>query len=348
MTPLSDSQKQLLFDYSFGLTSDHDAEEAKELLSTSPEAAQLCNLLQSALSPLDSVELDRCPDDLAERTIQRLKEQAQLARSTGRLEQLLSAEHAVTIPLRVPFWQNWSEIATVAAVLALFMSVLFPAFGLARQRHWQARCQAQFGDISGGLASYVSDHGGQIPSVPMAQGAFWWMVGAKDPENPSNTRRAWPLVRAKYVPLSAFCCPARRDRGHPDPDTVLVEKYDDFPSRSLMDYSVRIDGPRASQPALGHKQVFLADMNPLSEEFPREFSTTPSIVLRDSLLKANSRNHRGRGQNVLFDDGSVEFTRTRRTSFSDDDIFTLQGMTRGCKVNGSERPSSNTDTFLVP
>jgi len=348
MTPLSDAQKQLLFDYSFGLTSDRDAAEAEALLSTSPEAAQLCDLFKSALSPLESVDPEPCPDDLAERTIQRLKEQAQLARGTGRLEQLLSVEHAATIPLRVPFWHNWSEIATVAAVLALFMSILFPAFGLARQRHWQSQCQSQFGDISGGLASYISDHDGQIPTVATAQGAPWWKVGTQGPETPSNTRRAWLLVRGKYVPLSAFICPARRDRGRPDPDTVLVERYNDFPARSFVHYSVRIDGPQAAAPALGRKRVFLADMNPLSEEFPREFSTIPSILLGDSLLKANSRNHRGRGQNVLLDDGSVEFTRTRRTSFSDDDIYTLKAMCPGCKVTGSERPSSEDDDFVIP
>ncbi len=89
MTPLSDAQKQLLFDYSFGLTCDRDTAEAEELLSISPEAAQLCDLFRSALSPLESVELEPCPDELAERTIQRLKDQAQLARVPGRLEELL-------------------------------------------------------------------------------------------------------------------------------------------------------------------------------------------------------------------------------------------------------------------
>ena len=346
--PLSDAQKQLLFDYSFGLASDSDAAEAEELLAASPEAAQLCDLFKLALSPLESVELEPCPDDLAERTIQRLKEQAQLARGTGRLEELLCAEHAATIPLRVPFWHNWSEIATIAAVLVLFMSILLPALGLARQRHWQTQCQAQFGDISGGLASYTADHNGQIPTLAMAPGGPWWKVGTQGPENQSNTRRAWLLVRGKYVPLPAFLCPARRDYGRPDPDTVLVDKYNDFPARSFMHYSVRIDGPQTSQPVPGRKRVFLADLNPLSEEFPREFSIIPNILLRDSLLKANSRNHRGRGQNVLLDDGSVEFTRTRRTSFSDDDIFTLQNMSPGQKVRGDERPASEYDDFVAP
>ncbi len=348
MTPLSDAQKQLLFDYSFGLTSDRDTSEAEDLLSTSPEAAQLCDLLQSALSPLESVDPEPCPDDLAERTIQRLKDQARLAVGPARLEELLSAEPAPAVPLRVPFWHNWSEIAAIAAVLLLFISILMPALGLARQRHWQSQCQSQHGDIYAGLANYVTDHDGQFPTVPMAQGGPWWKVGTQGPENQSNTRRAWLLVKQGYVPLPAFTCPARRDTGRPDPKSVQVARYNDFPARSFMHYSVRIDGPQTPEPTLGRKKVFLADLNPLSEEFPRDISTIPSIELRDSLLKANSRNHNGRGQNVLLCDGSVEFCRTRRTSTSDDDIFTLRTMSTGQKVHGVERPASEDDTFVGP
>lgn len=348
MTPLSDAQKQLLFDYSVGQTSERETVEAEDLLFKNEEAAQLFEVLRAALAPLDSVELEPCPDELAERTILRLKE---LARATGgrtQLEQLLYAEHARTIPLRIPFWRNWGDIAAVAAALVLFMSVLFPALGLARQRHWQSRCQSQFADIYGGLTNYISDHDGQFPTVATAQGTPWWMVGAQGPENLSNTRRAWLLVKHVYVPTSAFLCPARRDAGRPDTRTLPVANYDDFPARSYIHFSVRIDCPRSSSAGLIHKRVFLADLNPLSEEFPRDISASPSIELCDKLLKANSGNHRQRGQNILFCDGSVEFSKTRRVSFSDDDIYTVQTMSCGQKVRGDERPSSEADTFVAP
>jgi hypothetical protein len=348
MTPLSDSQKQLLFDYSFGLTAEPDTAEVEQLLSSNQEAAQLHESLEAALSPLESVDVEPCPDELAERTIQRLTEQARIAASQGHLEQLLPAERGVTVPLRVPFWRNWSEIAAVAAVLVLFMTVLFPAFGLARQRHWQSRCQSQFAGIGSGLAGYVSDHDGQLPTVPVAQGGPWWKVGTQGPESPSNARRAWLLVKDGYVSLAAFTCPGRPDSTRPDPRTLRVAQYNDFPARSYMHYSVRIDGPQTARPVLGRKKVFLADLNPLSEEFPRDISASPSIELRDALLTANSRNHSQHGQNVLLDDGSVQFIKTRRTSFSDDDIYTLKAMSCGCKVNGCERPNSQDDTFVAP
>ena len=348
MTPLSDAQKQLLFDYSFGMTGERDTAEAEQLLSSSPEAAQLCDLLKSALSPLDAVEPEPCPDDLAERTIARLIEQARLTSGQGQLERLLNTEQGRVVPLRVPFLRNWTEIAAMAAVLVLFAGVLYPAFGLARQKQWQAHCQSHFAGIYSGLAAYVNDHDGRLPTVATAPGSPWWKVGAQGPETPSNSRRAWLLAKLGYAPLTAFICPARRDPGRPDPATIPVAQYNDFPARSFIHFSVRIDGPQDAQPSLGRKRVFLADLNPLSEEFPSDLSTPASIELRDTLLKANSRNHRQRGQNVLLCDGSVEFTKTRRTSISDDDIYTLQAMSCGQRICGCERPASDSDTFVAP
>ena len=84
MTPLTDEQKQLVFDYSFELTSEHQTAEAERLLATNQEAAELHLSLKAALSPLDSVEPEPCPDELAEGTIQRLKEQAQAEFGPGR------------------------------------------------------------------------------------------------------------------------------------------------------------------------------------------------------------------------------------------------------------------------
>ncbi|MBN1507296.1 MAG: hypothetical protein JW955_10645 [Sedimentisphaerales bacterium] len=348
MTPLSDAQKQLLFDYSVGMTCEHEAAEAEQLLSSSDQATQLYDLLRSALSPLESVEIEPCPDELAERTIQRLKEHARIARSQGQLDRLLAVEQARTLPLRVPFLRNWTEVLAMAAILVLFMSVLLPAFGLVRQKQLQSRCQSNFGSIYGGLASYVADHDGRFPTVTMAEDGSWWRVGTQGPESPSNARRLWLLVRNDYARMDQFLCPARPHRSAPNPVTFVVANYNDFPSRSHIDFSVRIDGPQSSRPVLGRKKVFLADLNPLSEQFPRDTSASPSIELCNSLLKANSRNHRGYGQNVLFCDGSAEFARTRRTSVSDDDIFTLRNMSCGCRVNGSERPASDDDTFVVP
>ncbi len=85
MSPLKDRQKQLLFDYCIGLTSEEQTAEAQALISGNDEAAEIHSKLKAALAPLDTIQPEPCPDDLAERTILRLNN---LARSSQlRLQQ---------------------------------------------------------------------------------------------------------------------------------------------------------------------------------------------------------------------------------------------------------------------
>jgi len=58
MTMLSDRQRQLLFDYSLGLTSESETEEAESLIASNEEAGELYRSLQETLAPLENVELE--------------------------------------------------------------------------------------------------------------------------------------------------------------------------------------------------------------------------------------------------------------------------------------------------
>jgi hypothetical protein len=353
MTPLNGQQKQLLFDYSLGMTSERDSAEAERLLATHEEAAGIHSALKQALAPLDTLEVGPCPDELADVTVSLLKAEAQtLAQAlpaSDRLETLLAAE-SVSAPavIRLPFWRNWGDLAAVAAVMVLFAGVVIPALGMARQKYYQTRCQANLGDIHGGLTRYVSDNDGRLPNVAATPGAPWWKVGYQGAENQSNTRGAWLLVKQGYVPLDAFSCPGRRDdraRGN----TAQIQKLNDFPSRASMHFSMRVCCSEVGKKGLNQRIEIFADRNPISEEFPSDYSK-PFLGLRLSpeLLTINSRNHRGRGQNALFSDGSVEFTRKRHTRASKDDMYTLAEMSDGCKVSGCEVPSCEKDAFMAP
>ena len=96
------------------------------------------------------------------------------------------------------------------------------------------------------------------------------------------------------------------------------------------------------------RKVLMADLNPIAEELPTDYSAQVNLRLSENLLRSNSRNHGGRGQNVLFTDGSVQFLRRRHTNSSNDDIYTTEEMSNGCSIRGYERPSCETDAFLAP
>ncbi len=348
MIPLNDQQEQLVFDYAFGLTSEGSAAEAEALLASHPEAARIHQTLREALSPLDSLPQEVCPDDLAERTVSGLMERVQIGAGRDRLEQLLEAEEEPHSQIGIPFWRNWGDIAAVAAVLVLVVGVLLPTLSHMRQRYWRQECQSQLAGVHGGLVSYVNDHDGRLPSVPVAPGSPWWKVGYQGAENHSNTRRAWLLVKQGYVEPSRFICPGRRESRDLRIETLDVAQYNDFPGRAYIHFSIRVGCPQSQSQGLVGRKVLFADLNPIAERLPSDYSATFNLRMCQDLLTSNSRNHNRRGQNVLFCDGSVEFARRRYTSVSEDDIYVLTDMADGCEVRGYEVPSCETDAFLAP
>ena len=348
MTPLNSQQKQLLFDYSLGLTSEHENAEAERLLASSEEASDIYHALRAALEPLDSVEPEICPDVLVNQTLDRLRQGAQAGAEPDRLEQLLAAESEDATIVKVPFWRNWGDLAAVAAVIVIFVGVLVPTLSFARQKYFQTRCQAQLAGIHEGLANYADDHEGQLPTVAMAPGSPWWKVGYQGTENHSNTRRAWQLVQQNYVPLERFVCPGRSESRNLRFDTIKIGNYNDFPGRLYIQFSTRLGCPQSREQGLTQKGVLLADLNPISEKLPASHTEPLKLRLGSELLTSNSTSHNQRGQNVLFGDGSVRFLRQRHVDSSDDDIYTLAEMGDGCEVTGCEVPSCETDAFLVP
>jgi hypothetical protein len=348
MTPLNDYQKQLLFDYSLGMTSGPETDEAQRLLGFNQEAAELHDMFQGALAPLAILESEPCPEDLTERLFLRLNSAATAASGRDRLEELLAAEQSEPRTIRIPLWRNWSEVIAAAAAIILFVGILFPTVGFMRNQYWQTRCGGQLGSIYGGLRNYVSDHDGLLPAVAMAPGTPWWKVGYQGKENHSNSRRAWLLVTGGYVEPQMFLCRGRREARGLNFEGFKIQDLKDFPSRMYISFSVCMTCPTSNRRGLTSKRVLMADRNPLFEDLPSDHSTLLRLEISERQVSSNSRNHNYRGQNALLYDGSVEFTKVRYTSISDDDIYTLRDMCCGTKVHGCEVPSCDTDFFLVP
>ncbi len=348
MKPFNDQHRELLFDYSLGLTSESETTEAERLLAESHEAASLYEALRSVLAPLDALEVEPCPEELAERTVLRLKETSRATSQVDRPQELLSAANVGGETIRIPFWRNWGDIAAVAAVLVLFVGVGLPTLSFARQKYWQTHCQANLANVREGFVNYVADHDGRLPSLAVGAGSPWWKVGYQGPEDHSNTRQGWLFVRQGYVSPEKFLCPARRVEGKVSFDRLKVEEYSDFPGRKFIGFSIRIGCPQSKENDWTSRKVLMADLNPIAEELPTDHSAEVNLRLSEELLRSNSRNHGGRGQSVLFGDGSVRFLRTRHTSFSDDDIYTLAEMSSGCRIRGYERPSCEQDAFVAP
>ncbi|MCK4753515.1 MAG: hypothetical protein KAS75_08705 [Planctomycetes bacterium] len=343
MTSLNTKEKQLLFDYAVGITTEKESKEAKLLISVNEEAGGLYSNLKSALVPLGNLEDEVCPDDLAEGTIWRLNNMAKS--SQLRLQQLITSEQTKKVTLRSRFWRNFGEIAAVAALILFVSGILLPPLNFARQKSWQTRCQKQLSSIFQGSSSYRGDHDGQLPSVATAAGEPWWKVGYQGTENHSNTRSIWLLVKGDYVDPADFVCPGRSQGRALQFDISDVSNYNDFPARRYVTYSFRIKCDKSLMESSHGRQALMADLNPLFEKLPQNYAGHLKLKLDESLLNINSINHNRHGQNVMFGDGSVNFVKSRNIGILQDDIFTLQNTDL---YQGVEVPSCETDAFLAP
>jgi prepilin-type processing-associated H-X9-DG protein len=193
-----------------------------------------------------------------------------------------------------------------------------------------------------GLSNYKNDNNGQLPAFASTPGTTpWWRVGDQGPENVSNTRRMWILVKKDYVKPGDFLCPGKKTAYNFD---YNPKEYNDFPNRTLVMYSFRIGCPKTAMDNAGHR-VIIADQNPHFAILPALTESGLKVTLTDKMLRRNSDNHNGRGQNALFCDGSVVFVKSRYTDASHDDIFTIQNMQN---YQGVELPTTEADAFLAP
>jgi hypothetical protein len=347
MNPLNDGQKELIFNYCMGLTSEKEAAEAKSLILSNKEASEIHANLKSALAPLDSIQPEPCPDDLALRTVWRLKNAANA--SQNRLNELLASEQSREIPYKTLNWTQWGKRLAVAAVFTVVGSILLASFTAltqyARQNSITKQCQIQQGSIFQGLSNYMADFDGRPPTVAAAEGAPWWKVGYQGSENQSNTRNVYLLVKNGYVKPNVFVCPGIKNNEVITISSDKIQTYKDFPNRNCVSFSFQITYKGTENNKLQCRKVIMSDRNPLFESLPEDYNSPMRLRLNRDLLNINSKNHKRRGQNVLFGDGRVEFLRTRHVGISEDDIFTLQDTDI---YQGSEVPSRETDFFVVP
>ncbi|MHC4622867.1 MAG: hypothetical protein ACYS4W_03085 [Planctomycetota bacterium] len=328
------------------MTSMREAAEAEKLVASNTEAAEIHKKIRSSLAPLEALKSETCPDELVEGTIWRARS---LARSSQRqLQKLIADEQAKGFGAKNHVWKSLTKIAVAAAVILIVLGTWSAPLDLIRHKYRQHQCNMQLVRIFRGLSNYIADHDGRMPAVASAAGAPWWKVGYQGEENHSATRSIWLLVKGDYANPADFVCPGKRQKLKVRFEPRQLQSWNDFPARSYITYSVRIMCDKSKSKGLRRRKVLIADVSPLFENLPDDFSKPFKLVLDEALLTLNSSNHGRRGQNVLFCDGSIKFLKERHADISYDDIFTLREMHLGSEIQGCEVPSCETDSFLAP
>jgi hypothetical protein len=205
-------------------------------------------------------------------------------------------------------WWRRADLLVAASLLILVGGLgVVGVVRLLPSRH-VVECANNLRQFDQALETYADTHNGQYP----------W-VGATRPKNFAGSFVA-ALNEARLMPAGlSVSCPG--DPPQPPSGLTFTQleglKPDEFLSatRTLAGYYAY---------SLGYQEpggMALLGVTRSMEDRVPIMADAPSCASGNAVLAGNSPNHEGRGQNVLFRDGHVEFHTTRTLGAGGDDIY---------------------------
>lgn len=234
------------------------------------------------------------------------------------------------------------ELLVVIAILGVLLAVLLPAAERAREKAMNVKCAANLHQIGMGLLSYANENRGRFPRTaydPVAPLAYGTNAAASDPFRPGGpaandvTAALFLLLRGGRVPAVAFTEPYTDELSDaPDPaaDPGRRSNFTDY--KRNLGYSYADPYPTAAAIAAG------------CDGLTTRLSATFAVMadLNPGKPGRNSRNHEGRGQNVLYADAHVVWTDTPKAGLNGDDVYSnATGVVAG-------PPTGPGDSVLLP
>ena len=275
------------------------------------------------------------------------------------------------MPSRRPRGFTLVELLVLVLLLALLTGVVLRL--VVRTHHHEGgrvRCASNLRQIGQALQMYANDFGGQFPRVaydgaggppaeytaPLAPNPF----GPGGPAPNDVTAALFLLVRTQDLTPEVFVC---HNVKYAQPWDFggggrTAQQTSNFPGRQFITYSFAnpYAAPEVEKGGFNRtitsssEFAIAADMNPGGPAVTEVTPTSP----RQRMSAANSPNHNGDGQNVLYADGHVEFQNTpfcgvlrttRPGGQFRDNIYTF-GVSPGAGVRGP--PADAIDSVLLP
>jgi hypothetical protein len=298
--------------------------QANWTASDRDSAAGVLSALLSAGVPAPSAQ-DRT--DLVERTLALVEASAERSQRRFRMTPVSAA---VAGRIRPSF--RWSDLISIAAMLLIGSSILYPMLAGVRHQTMETACAANLSRAASAFTMYAADNDG---SLPQAQASFlggpWWNVGQRQQSHSANLYR---LVSGSYASLADLACPGNRAA----PVMRTNPAAADWANPDEVSYSFQLMGPGRPQWNKGSAFVVLVDRSPI----------VPRARLGEAFdPMATSPNHQGRGQHVLFSDGAARFLQTPVLT-NGDNLWLPQQATTPSKLSGRELPTTDADAFVGP
>jgi len=322
------SEEQMLIDFALNRCEGDDKQAVEDRLARDEAFAAHHRDVANTLGVLRAAAEIDPPADLVDRTMARIRQKRQT--------DALLAREGMSGPTRRPTF-SLRELGAIASVAAILLCVLLPVVRRASEVTVAGQCSARIGQIGSALTQYANDNEDRLP-------------GAGDQENwlgessqAGTSAALFKLVSDKYAKPEAFRCPAG-SRGNDTGSFEVRAGMVDFPSADTVAYSyqhtLKANELSRTNPALAtvaDSMAILADQSPAFDRAQPSEPTRPAPA-------ANSPNHGGTGQNVLYLDMHVDWVKTPAAGVMGNNIYLIDGVD---VYNGDEVPAA-VDTFLLP
>jgi prepilin-type N-terminal cleavage/methylation domain-containing protein len=269
------------------------------------------------------------------------------------------------------------ELLVVIGIIALLIAVLLPALSNARAQANRVKCAANLRSIGQAMHLYAHDNHGQYPRTKYAIRGFprFFTASGNDPpfavEANGEAKMGSPrendltaayflLVHYSFVPVDVFVCPSTNHQKDSLGQWYLPAESRQSSGRSNFmltdplgkDFSYSFANPYPSDYVSGpldgtyqYRPTDPADLAMAADRNDGERWRTMDPDSPRSMIQAmNSSNHKRKGQNVLFNDGSVVWHDTPFVGHNRDNIWTRADQTSG-KVG---IPAGKYDSVLTP
>ena len=264
------------------------------------------------------------------------------------------------------------ELLVLIGIVALLISILLPLIARTRQSGGRMKCPSNLRQIGQAIQMYANEHKGQFPRAAFdgAGGMPTEYTAALAPHpflasgpGPNDVTAAlFLLVRTQDLTPEVFICPSVKGAEPWDfgGGGRTAKGASNFPGRQFLTYSYANPYATPAAEKDGYKLAYTltsdfaiaADMNAGGAAVTAVTPTSP----RKAIAAANSVNHGGDGQNVLYADGHVEFQDTPLCGMAReggdagsfrDNIYTHgAGWGGAAAVRGS--PADARDSILLP